>query len=227
VTTPRTHCIRCGECCLRSSPSIQTADLSLVYEGPIERSKLYTLRVGELVRDNLRGELTVSNQELIKIREREEGGGCIFYDDEQKACTIYENRPIQCRALACWDEREFMRVYARPKADRRDLYRDRVLLEIMAEHEKRCNYRELEQKVRRIPAEGEPAVEEVIELLRFDHNLRLLIPRKVNMDPAEMDLLLGRPLTETITMFGLQVIPQPEGGFFLTTLEAPEPKKET
>lgn len=89
---PRDHCIRCGECCLRSSPSLQITDAPLVYESVIKRSDLYSVRVGELVQDNIRDELKVTDTELIKVREKESGGGCIFYDDAEKKCTIYGHR---------------------------------------------------------------------------------------------------------------------------------------
>ena len=58
---PRDHCIRCGECCLRSSPSLQITDAPLVYEGPIKRVDLYTIRVGELVQNNIRDELKATD----------------------------------------------------------------------------------------------------------------------------------------------------------------------
>ena len=88
------QCIRCGECCLLSSSSLQTSDVSLVYEVPIKRSDLYTVRAGELVRDNVRGEMKLADKEIIKVRERENRGECIFYDDALKKCTIYEQRPV-------------------------------------------------------------------------------------------------------------------------------------
>lgn len=213
----RDHCIRCGECCLASSPTFQMADVSLVYEGLIERGNIYTIRTGELVRDNIKGELKVTDKEILKIREKENGRGCIYYDEGEKACTIYEHRPIQCRALACWDESEFMRVYARPKLSRRDVINDTNLLRLMAEHDKKCSYMELEKCVRQIEKEGEKAVKSVLELLKFDHKIRLLISERLGVDSVEMDFLLGRPFTETITMYGLKVTREPDGSFFLTT----------
>jgi len=191
-------------------------DLPLVYEGRIKRSDLFTLRVGELVRDNIRARLKVTDKEIIKVREKEKGGGCIFYDEARKACTTYEKRPIQCVALACWDESEFMRVYKKPKADRKDIIRDKNLLRLLFEHEKRCAYAELDRHVRRIEREGEKAVEKILDMLRFDHNIRLLAIERLGIDPDEMDFILGRPLSETITMFGLKVAREPDGSFFLT-----------
>jgi Fe-S-cluster containining protein len=197
------------------------ADASLVYDGFIKLKNLYTIRSGELVRDNIRGELIVTDKEIIKIKEKENGTGCIYYDEKAKACTIYEYRPIQCKALTCWDESEFMRVYARPKMDRRDIIRDKIVLGLMNEHHKRCSHSELDKRVRRIEKEGEATVGKILEALRFDHHIRAFASKKLGIDLNEMDLLFGRPLTETITMFGLKVIKKSDGSFYLTVLEAP------
>ncbi len=221
VPNSRTHCIRCGECCLGSSPTLQIADVSLVYDGFIERGNLYTIRLGELVRDNIRGELKVTDKEIIKIKEKEKNRGCIYYDEKAKACTIYEYRPIQCKALACWDESEFMRVYARPKVDRRDIIRDKIVLGLMNEHNKRCSYSELDKCVRQIEQEGDRAIGRILEALRFDHHIRAFTSKKLGIDLSEMDFLFGRPLTQTITMFGLKVIKKSDGSFFLTVLDSP------
>ena len=217
----RTHCIRCGECCLRSSPSFQIIDVPLVNESVIKRSDLYTVRAGELVRDNIRDELKITGKELIKMREKEAAGGCIFYDDAEKRCTIYEHRPAQCKALACWDEREFMRVYATPKVCRKEIIHDQALLRLIDEHEKRCAYAQLDRYVKKIERNGEAAVEKILQILKFDYEIRLLIPEKLDVDPDEMGLILGRPLTETIVMFGLKVVCEPDGSFLLTPLDSP------
>ena len=220
VLNERTHCIRCGECCLGSSPTLQMADVSLVYDGFIGRGNLYTIRSGELVRDNIRGELRVTDKEIIKIKEKENSLGCIYYDEKEKACTIYEYRPIQCEALACWDESEFMRVYARPKVVRRDIIRDKIVLGLMNEHDKRCSYMELDRYMRQIKKDGEDAVEKILEILRFDHHIRTFTSKKLGIGFSEMDFLFGRPLIDTIKMFGLKVIKQNDGSFFLTILDS-------
>ena len=220
VTNERTHCIRCGECCLGSSPTLQMADVSLVYDGFIERGNLYTIRLGELVRDNIRGELRVTDKEIIKIKENENNPGCIYYDEKAKACTIYEYRPIQCKALACWDESEFMRVYTRPKAYRSDIIRDKIVLRLMNEHDKRCSYMELDRYVRQIEKDGQGAVEKILAVLKFDHHIRTFTSKKLGIGLSEMDFLFGRPLIGTIKMFGLKVIKQPDGSFFLTALDS-------
>jgi Fe-S-cluster containining protein len=215
----RTHCIRCGECCIASSPTLQLADVSLVKEGGVEKKDLYTIRKGELVRDNVHREMAFAQTEMIKIREREPAGGCVYYDQQGKACRIYEYRPSQCAALTCWDLSGYMEVYNRPKAGRTDLIADGVVRELVAEHERRCSYALVENHVRQIEEMGEPPVQELLELLKFDYHLRPFAADRLGLPLDEMDLVFGRPLIDTIRMFGLQVVREPDGPFLLTVTE--------
>lgn len=216
---PRDHCIRCGECCLGSSPTLQIEDVPLVRDGFIEKGGLYSIRVGEPVRDNIENKLIITDREFIKVREKKEGSGCIYYDEEAKACRIYDHRPAQCAALACWDSSEFIRLYKRPKADRKAIIYDRVLLALMDEHGRKCSYSKLDGLARMIEKEGEKAVGRILELLRFDRHIRTFTTKKLDIDSGEIDFYFGRPLTQTITMFGLQVVREPDGSFFLTILD--------
>lgn len=211
----RDHCIRCGECCLRSSPSLQMEDIPKVTGGAIKRTDLYAVRAGELVWDNVHGELRKIPREIIKIREGK-GGACRFYDPAERSCVIYEHRPIQCAALTCWDPTEFMKVFAGPQASRKDIIQDTNLLRLMKVHEERCGYALLERMVRAIQVRGEQAVQIILGILRFDHEIRELSSSRLGLHPCEMDLIYGRPLRETIVMFGLKVALEPDGSFFLT-----------
>ena len=216
----RDHCIRCGECCLKASPTLQMEDLPLLRQKSIRRKDLFTIRRGELIRDNVNENLQVTQVELIKMKERRGGvGGCIFYDDTRKACTIYEHRPVQCSAFKCWDTEDFDRVYSGPKLTRKEVVQGEVLLGMVEEHEKRCSYSVLEKRVKQIESEGEKAVRKILDLLRFDFHLRPFISEKLGLSSEEMDFLFGRPLSDTITMFGLKVVREPDGSFLLTTAE--------
>ncbi len=216
----RTHCIRCGQCCLSSSPTLQKADISLIQTGRIKKRDLYTIRNGELIYDNINHRHTVSDSELIKVREKEGGRkGCIYYDEENRACLIYDQRPLQCRALACWDNKAFLKAYASPKLKRKDLVEDKILLGLIAHHEQKCGYRGLEELVRGISTRGEKAIQGILELLRFDHSLRPFVSEKTGIDPRELDFAFGRPLTETIVMFGLEVRKESDGSFLLSVIQ--------
>ncbi len=211
----KTECTRCGECCLKSSPTLQREDISLIQKGLIKSHHFYTVRIGELVRDNINNKLKINGAELIKIREKEADKGCIFYDEEGEACDIYINRPAQCAAFVCWDDTEFMRVYNSPKLTRKGVIQDNILLGLIKEHEKKCNYNVLDKLVRQIESDGENAVQEILALLRFDHQLRPFVSEKLGIEPAEMDFIFGRSLNKTIAMYGLELIKEPDGSFFL------------
>jgi hypothetical protein len=90
---------------------------------------------------------------------------------------------------------------------------------VIEAHERRCDYSALEKYVKRIESEGEKAVQKILDLLKFDFYLRPFISEKLGLDSDEMDFFLGRPIIETIQRIGLQVIKQPDGSFFLTTVE--------
>jgi Fe-S-cluster containining protein len=191
-------------------------DARLIKDEIIEKHNLYTIRVGELVSDNIHNRLRITEREIIKIKEKEEANGCIYYDEGGKACKIYDHRPIQCSALACWDEREFMWVYKGPKLNRQEIIHDKILLGLIERHEKKCSYREIERLVKQIEEHGEKAVERILELLRFDYELRSLVAEKMGIESGEMNFIFGRPLIETITMYGLQVTRESDDSFFLT-----------
>ncbi len=213
---PRRACTRCGRCCASSTPSLQLQDFRLVNNGMIPRSALYTVRVGELVWDNINQRNIPTNQELIKIKEKEQGTECVFHIPYPSRCTIYPQRPAQCRALKCWDTTEFEEVFIGPKLNRWELISDPLLHGLVREHERRCSYKQLSRLVKEIPEAGEKAVEEIIEVLRFDTGIRPFVASKLGILAEEIDLFFGRPLRTTIAMFGLQVIKEPDGSFFLT-----------
>ena len=213
----RTHCIRCGECCIQSSPTLQVQDLRLIEDGVLARQDLYAIRKGEMVWDNVIGTLIITREEMIKVREREEGG-CIFYEDADKACKIHEKPPAQCSAMACWDPVRFMKVYRKPKLTRKDAIKNPALSGLVRVHESRCNYEGMERLVKRIEMDGDKAVEAIIQMLRFDNRLRPYISQKFDLGLQEMDFIFGRPMTDTIVMFGLKVERRPDGIFYLTTL---------
>ena len=211
---PRTHCIRCGTCCMKGGPTLHEEDAILFEKGILGKRHVYTLRKGEVVR-NIDNALMVLEQEIIKIKGQAEAWTCMFFDDENKACSIYKHRPLECRALKCWDLRGFKEVMARPCLQRMDLIRpDDGLIKAINAHEQRCAYETLELAVRELGGKDSgKAVEKILDLLQYDYYLRPLLAEKLQVDPNELDFFFGRPLTTTIRMFGLCV--KQEGDTFL------------
>ncbi len=222
MSLERTYCIRCGECCRSGSPSLQMEDVRLVREGVLGLGDLYTVRRGEVIRDNVSGGLAVAREELVKIKELTGKGGpkgCIFYDPVESSCLIYKDRPLQCAALTCWDPSEFMRIFRRPKADRADLIEDEDLRALVHEHESHCNYPAVERAVKGIDSQKGSGAGGVIELIRFDHWMRWRAGAEKKVPEDALDFMFGRPLSRTISMFGLQLLEREDGSYLLTRVE--------
>jgi len=90
---------------------------------------------------------------------------------------------------------------------------------VIEAHETRCHYATLEELVKRIEPEGESAVQKILDLLRFDHQIRPFMSEKLGLHPEDMNLYFGRPLIETINMFGLKVRSESDGSFTLSILK--------
>ena len=203
---PRTHCIRCGTCCMKGGPTLHGEDATLFAEGILGKQHVYTLRKGEVVRD-IDDTLIVLEKEIVKIKGQGEAWTCLFYDVDQGECKIYDHRPIECRALKCWDLREFREVMARPRLQRRDLIDPALdIFKIIDAHEQRCAYETLELAVKGLQGpDPEKAVDMILDLLQYDHYMRPLFTEKLSLPPETLDFLFGRALTTTIRMFGLCV----------------------
>lgn len=213
---PRTHCIRCGTCCMKGGPTLHEDDVSLFTKGALKETHVYTLRKGEVVR-HLDDTLMVLEREMVKIKGIGEAWVCIFFDDDEKACRIYEDRPVECRALKCWDPRDLIEVMTRPSLQRTHLIDPGDgIRKIIEAHEERCAYETLELAAKGLRKPGsDKAVKKILDLLQYDHHMRPVLIEKLKLDPAAMDFLFGRPLTATIRMFGLRV--KQEGGDFILT----------
>jgi Fe-S-cluster containining protein len=199
---------------MKGGPTLHEDDASLFAGGVLEKTHVYTLRKGEIVR-NLDETLMVLKHEIIKIRGQGDAWACMFYDDDQQGCRIYDHRPVECRALKCWDVRELRVVMATPHLQRKDLVRpDDGILKVMGAHDQRCAYETLQSAVQELQGpDSEKAVEKILDLLQYDHYMRPLLTEKLSLVPSAMDFFFGRPLTTTIRMFGLCV--KQEGDTFL------------
>lgn len=219
--TQQTRCLRCGTCCRSGSPTLQKEDAQKVLDGVLTPKHLYTLRAGEVVRDNVSGGLSVLGEERVKVRERQRPPyltACCLYDISDKACTIYRGRPAQCAALECWDTSLFMDVYEGPKLIRKNIIHDSRVLGLMEEHDQRCAYVEMERVIKKIGSRGKGAIEELISLIQYDHRIRQIAIHELDVPPESTDLYFGRALPHTLGMFGIKAETQPDGSLILKKL---------
>ncbi len=116
-----TDCRRCGTCCKKGGPSFHHEDKNLIEEGSILLKYLYTIRKGETVYDNVKGTLQITDSDIIKIKNQKGSSSCIFFNAADKECKIYENRPVECKALNCRDTGELEQIYYKNRLTRKEL----------------------------------------------------------------------------------------------------------
>jgi Fe-S-cluster containining protein len=219
-------CVQCGECCRMGSPTLHREDMPLLQSSRIPWDQLVTLRKGEPARSPFDGSHFVLPEERIKVREKEDTHECIFLiggaEGEPAGCSIYSERPLQCRAQACWDP-----IPGRDAAEMPFLLREHifegvnVLMEIVAEHEKRCGFGALSASFEELSRSGGANVEEVLGLLSFEDHFRQFVSDKFNIPPRNMELLLGRSFARMAALFGFTVSEEPDGTRLLIVTRDP------
>ncbi len=204
---PITECIRCGICCEKGGPSFHLEDKHLIDKGIILSKYLFTIRKGELAHDNIKDELLPVSSDLIKIIGKKNSFICIFFNESKKKCRIYENRPVECRVLKCWDTLEIEKIYSKNRLTRKDLLSGiGGLWELIEDHQARCSYEKIKSMLQKYDsAKKNNLKNDILEIIRYDIQIRRLVVKKGGVDPEILDFLFGRPLTLTIKMFGMQV----------------------
>ena len=199
----RPHCIRCGQCCSSGSPALLAGEAEAVRPGGIFHHKAYTIRAGEPVVDNLAGGVALALHELIKPLDP--GGVCFFYD-QGKGCRVYDDRPAQCRALACWEEPGGATEFEGPFLDRAAALEGQGLkLDYAAAHQARCPSSRIVELARAALQDDKSALTGLEEMIAFDLHTRLFAKDKGHLEEDELDLVLGRPVAVILKPLGLEV----------------------
>jgi len=203
-TEPVAGCRRCGTCCEKGGPTLHDRDRPLVESGAVPLRMLVTIRKGEIVSEPESGRLLRSEAEMIKLKGVGGGWTCICFEAGPNRCTIYDHRPAQCRAMACWDTAEIRKVMATPKLCRRDLLAGvESLWDLIQDHERRCGLLRLHELSTAIREKDKEAAEnDLIEMLRYDRALRDVMVEN-GADAEHLEFLLGRPLDRLLHGFSL------------------------
>jgi len=179
----------------------------LIETGVIPSRCLFTIRKGELAYDNVRGCLLPVDSDVIKIKGKADSWSCVFFDEAGKQCTVYDDRPRQCRALKCWDTSELEKIYAGRRLTRKDLVsKIEGLWDLIQDHQRRCDYEKIIKLIDDLDAPaGERARKELLEIIQFDVEIRKLVVEQGGMDPQMLDFLFGRPLAKTLPNYGINI----------------------
>ncbi|MGB5747784.1 MAG: YkgJ family cysteine cluster protein [Desulfobacterales bacterium] len=205
--TTQNTCLRCGTCCQKGGPCFHQEDRLLIEKGQIPSKNLYTIRKGEYAYDNVKGCLVPASSDIIKIKGQKGSWTCLFFDAGEKACSIYNDRPLECRTLKCWDTDALEQIYTRNRLTREDLILQvKGLWDLVADHQVRCDYEKIKKLINDLDGSQKGrARNNLVELIQYDAEIRKLVVAKGGLDPAMLDFIFGRPLTETLPAYGIKV----------------------
>lgn len=201
------ECVRCGTCCEKGGPSFHHDDRMLIEKGIILSKYLYTIRRGELAYDNVQGCLRAVESDIIKIKGKGDGWICLYFDEDKRACMIYDDRPLECRALRCWDTREIEQIYASNRLTREDLVSEiEGLWDLVKDHQTRCDYQKIQKLTDDlINTKSQSSYRKLLEIVRYDAEIRKLVISQGGLEEDMLDFLFGRPLTKTLRNYGFKV----------------------
>ncbi len=198
----RPYCIRCGRCCLSGGPALLAGEGGLIEPGGPLHGRVYTLRAGEPVMDVRRGGVRVIRRERIKTQEIE--GACVFYRADE-GCTIYEDRPEQCRRLECWNPDSSAEASRGPFLDRRRALAGRqTSLAYLAAHQARCPAEAVLPLAEQAIGDAE-ARRRLADMVGFDLHVRQFALDRGDLKSEELNLVLGRPLVAVLSRLGWRV----------------------
>ncbi len=188
-------CRRCGTCCAKGGPALHLEDLPLLRGEVLSKGDLYTLRLGEPVFDQILGRVVLLASECVKIRSVPDSTACIFFDSKESACGLYASRPVECRALQCWDTRALAEVSRQPGLSRFEVVgTENAWAALIREHEARCGCADLLQLLR---SNTDQARMSLRDAAAYDAALRDVLVER-GMAPGRLEFLLGRPLDAVI-----------------------------
>ncbi|MBW2080444.1 MAG: YkgJ family cysteine cluster protein [Deltaproteobacteria bacterium] len=194
-------CIRCGECCEKGGPALHSEDRIFLQKGTLRPIHLFTLRAGELAYHPLEERLIELSDEMIKIKGKDGSSACTFYDAQQKACSIYEDRPLECRVLKCWDTEEVEGLFMKDLLSRLDLCpKGSVVAEMISAYERSFSPSRVYGLLSEA-ASTEGAQEtgpEIEQMVSTDEAFRQKVVETLGLKEKELEFFFGRPFKSLV-----------------------------
>ena len=190
-------CIRCGTCCEKGGPTLHSEDRIFLQKGVLRPTHLFTLRAGELAYHPLEERLIELSDEMIKIKSTDGSSACTFYDAEQQACSIYENRPLECRVLKCWDTGDIEDLFMQDLLSRLDLCpKGSVIAEMISAYERSFPPGRLygllsEAGLQEGAHQTGPEIEQMVST---DEAFRQKVVEALGLKDDELEFFFGRPV---------------------------------
>ena len=207
MTTEKTECSRCGTCCNNGGPALHKEDLSLIDKGLLPRKRLITIRKGELVQKPDDEEPRAAQCELIKIAGTGRDWQCFFYSEDEKGCLIYQDRPLSCREMKCWDTAAVEELIEKDTLSRFDIVgKDEPIFAYIQEHEVKCLTPDMEGLKQAVLVKRKVDLEALENLVNEDIRLRSAAVQDLDISLAEELFYFGRPIFQQLQQIGVKVM---------------------
>jgi Fe-S-cluster containining protein len=202
------QCKQCGTCCRKGGPALHQEDRQILRTGQIELKHLVTVRKGEMAYSPLTDTLQAIDRELIKTAGRGSDWTCCFFNEQTNTCTIYENRPLECRLLQCWNTAPLKAVINKDTLTRTDIIEpDDPLLEFIGAHEHACPCSRVTSLAADLKetVDKQPILAELTELVRLDLQIRARAVTAFNIPVAVELFYFGRPVFVLLSPYGIGI----------------------
>ncbi|MCK4425592.1 MAG: YkgJ family cysteine cluster protein, partial [Deltaproteobacteria bacterium] len=184
-------------CCEKGGPTLHSEDRIFLQKGVLRPTHLFTLRAGELVYHPLEERLIELSDEMIKIKSTDGSSACTFYDAEQKACSIYEDRPLECRALKCWDTGDVEDLFMQDLLSRLDLCpKGSAVAELISAYERSFPPGRLYGLLSEAgsPEVAQQTNPEIEQMVSTDEAFRQKVVEALGLKDDELEFFFGRPV---------------------------------
>ena len=134
---------------------------------------------------------------MIKIKGRDGSSACTFYDAEQQACAIYETRPLECRALKCWNTAEVEGLFMQDLLSRLDLCpKGSAIADMISAYERSFPPSRVygllsEAGLQEGIQQTEPEIEQMVST---DEAFRQKVVETLGLKVDELEFFFGRPV---------------------------------
>ena len=214
----KTACDRCGTCCRQGGPALHGEDRKLVLSGRLKFEDLITVRRGELAVEPLAVKPTPVKQEFLKIQGRGADWCCTLYDEESSLCTIYEDRPLACELLECWNPDAVLAITGQDLLTRFDcIGEEDPLLPVIRFHEEQCSCPDMHEIEEQLEGGGlgQNRLAELTAVVNMDLAIRERAIHDFGLSvPLEL-FYFGRPLFHLLAPLGIRCRESREKGLVL------------
>ncbi len=212
IKSKQTSCRQCGTCCRKGGAALHSEDLSLIEQGLIPLRDLITIRLGEFAHNPLRSKISPTQVEIVKLRGTGSDWCCCYFDPATKGCTIYENRPLACGTLKCWEPEESIKLVGKDLLIRQTILGDnRKLQALVLEYEEECPLPDCSRFMESLVGDPQEELAILEKYVNRDLRFRNRVVVLSHTVLQEEMFLFGRPLFQVLLPFGVESVQSGEG----------------